>query len=412
MRIEANGNVGIGTSSPAHNLEIVATNSGSINDSLQIRNNSGDTGSGSRIRFITSNDKNSDTNGASLGTVRNGNDNAMFFETENAERMRIDTNGKVGIGTTSPQEQVDISSSAPRIRFSDTSVTGLHHKIGSEANDFEISCDTGNDQADSHIGFKIDGSERMRIDSSGNLLVGKTSDGSAVSTEGINLRPFTTPSTFTRDGGTALQIARLTSDGSLIKFYKDGTLIGEIGTRSDKLHIGNGDTGLEFHGNDDTIYPTNPTTGSLRDNSIDFGSNLYRFKDLYLSGGLYVGGTGTANKLDDYEEGTWTPTANSGLSGFAVTIAKYTKIGNLVTVMTYLTSITGKNASILTIGGLPFNYGTNLFQPAVADLQNKMRWVRTGSNSDTLNFYNEDRTSVVGNDVGTHIILNITYQIS
>jgi hypothetical protein len=32
-----------------------------------------------------------------------------------------------------------------------------------------------------------------------------------------------------------------------------------------------------------------------------------RFKDLYLSGGVYLGGTVAANYLDDYEEGTWTP---------------------------------------------------------------------------------------------------------
>ena len=36
-------------------------------------------------------------------------------------------------------------------------------------------------------------------------------------------------------------------------------------------------------------------------------ATTFRFKDLYLSGGVYLGGTGSANQLDDYEEGTWTP---------------------------------------------------------------------------------------------------------
>ena len=110
MRIQPNGNVGIGTSSPAHNVEIVATNSGSINDTLQIRNNTTTTGSGSRLRFITSTDLNSDTNGASIASVRNGNDNDLVFEVENSEAKRIDHAGNVGIGTTSPTDTLSIGS--------------------------------------------------------------------------------------------------------------------------------------------------------------------------------------------------------------------------------------------------------------------------------------------------------------
>jgi hypothetical protein len=103
------GNVGIGTSSPAHNVEIVATASGSINDSLQIRNNATASGTGSRLRFINSNASNSDTNGAAIASVRNGDDNDLVFEAENSEAMRIDHDGKVGIGTSSPSEELDVS---------------------------------------------------------------------------------------------------------------------------------------------------------------------------------------------------------------------------------------------------------------------------------------------------------------
>ena len=92
--------VGIGTASPAHNLEIVATASGSVNDTLQIRNNATASGTGSRIRFIHSTDATSDTNGASIASVRTGDDNDLRFETENAERMRIDSSGLLLINTT------------------------------------------------------------------------------------------------------------------------------------------------------------------------------------------------------------------------------------------------------------------------------------------------------------------------
>jgi hypothetical protein len=48
------------------------------------------------------------------------------------------------------------------------------------------------------------------------------------------------------------------------------------------------------------------TTQADRDAAVDLGTSTVRFKDLYLSGGVYLGGTGSANHLDDYEEGTFT----------------------------------------------------------------------------------------------------------
>ena len=90
-----NSRVGIGTTAPAHNVEIVATASGSVNDTLQIRNNATASGTGSRIRFINSTDANSDTNGASIASIRTGDNNDLTFETENVEAMRIDATGAV-----------------------------------------------------------------------------------------------------------------------------------------------------------------------------------------------------------------------------------------------------------------------------------------------------------------------------
>jgi hypothetical protein len=86
-------------------------------------------------------------------------------------------------------------------------------------------------------------------------------------------------------------------------------------------------------------------------------------KDLYLSGGVYLGGTDAVNKLDDYEEGTWTATLSDASSGgnttSTATAAIYTKIGNQVNFLFRFPStvsvlgMTGSN--ILYIQGLPFN---------------------------------------------------------
>jgi hypothetical protein len=80
------------------------------------------------------------------------------------------------------------------------------------------------------------------------------------------------------------------------------------------------------------IIPWNLEANTLRDDAIDFGNYNNRFKDLYLSGGVYLGGTGSANKLDDYEEGTYTATLDftSGSVGYSNNTLTYTKIGRVV----------------------------------------------------------------------------------
>ena len=80
-------------------------------------------------------------------------------------------------------------------------------------------------------------------------------------------------------------------------------------------------------------------------------------------GGLQLGGTGAANLLDDYEEGTWTPTDDSGASlTFAIVeTGKYVKIGNIVFVSIYMTFPATASTAAIAIGGLPFTAGEGYF---------------------------------------------------
>ena len=113
-----------------------------------------------------------------------------------------------------------------------------------------------------------------------------------------------------------------------------------------------------------------PTSGD--DNTHDLGRPSARWKDLYLSSGLYVGGTGSSNKLDDYEEGSWTPTltSTSGVTKTAATgnIGRYTKIGNLVNVTgTVQWNGTQTLSGLVAVGGLPFaSVNTNGYRSAAA----------------------------------------------
>mgnify|MGYP003665255405 CR=1 FL=1 len=141
-------------------------------------------------------------------------------------------------------------------------------------------------RANADIRFYTNGhtNERMRIDSSGNLLVGKTSLNTAVA--GTEIRPNLT--VITSAGDTPLYLRRNTNDGELINFRKDGTTVGSIGTQGGRLTIGDGDTGLRFADDFNNIQPFNVSTNVLRDNAIDLGSSAGRFKDLYLSGASYI----------------------------------------------------------------------------------------------------------------------------
>ena len=106
------------------------------------------------------------------------------------------------------------------------------------------------------------------------------------------------------------------------------------------------------------IAPTSNST-TIEDATTDLGLSGYRFKDLYLSGGVYLGGTGAANKLEDYEEGTWTPTvirlATAPSVTYGIQNGTYTKVGRLVTVTfdCRFSALTGGSGTFV-LAGLPF----------------------------------------------------------
>ena len=182
---------------------------------------------------------------------------------------------------------------------------------------------------------------------------GGTFSGAVVANDGL---------TVNNDAATVLTVDRATSDGTLVDFKKDGTSVGSIGVSNPYLTIGNGPVGLNFQGANNRILPWNISTNDISDASIDIGNGPYRFKDLYLSGGVYLGGTGAANYLEDYEEGTWTPTAPTGWT-IASQYTYYVKVGNLVTVKAKI-FIDGESTGSFSVSGLPFTGRTGLAQMA------------------------------------------------
>ena len=103
------------------------------------------------------------------------------------------------------------------------------------------------------------------------------------STAGIQMKPAGELSVV-RDANHAFILNRLSSDGNIALFQKDGTTIGVIQAYYGDMKLGTGDTGLIFGDGQDAIYPATTVTAASRDAAIDLGLSTARFKDLYLSG--------------------------------------------------------------------------------------------------------------------------------
>ena len=143
--------------------------------------------------------------------------------------------------------------------------------------DTSITADT-----DDQIDFKTGGSDRVTIDSSGNLMVGKTADDVTVVGTQINSGGFIG---VTRSGDIPALFNRTTSDGDIVSFRKDGSTVGLIGNSGSRMFIGTADTGLFFAEDLDAVIPWNPSGNSARDNAIDLGWSSGRFDDIFATNG-------------------------------------------------------------------------------------------------------------------------------
>jgi hypothetical protein len=262
------------------------------------------------------------------------------------------------------------------------------------------------------------------IDASGNLLVGQST--SNFGAKGIRLRGDVGQLTATRDGGAPIGLNRLTSDGAILNFDKDGTTVGSIGTESGKPYFSNGGN-FAIRLDNNALLPANPN-GTASNNAENLGSASARWYDLYLGGGVYLGGTGSANYLDDYEEGTWTPAFGDILGNYVASYdyryGYYTKIGRLVHVWGAIGINTygGSMTSEPSIFGQPFTLsGTTSYTHPQGEV---MFWVQPNAHNWSLNgetsrlFFRREGTtgdtspSAASFGSGTKLSFSMTYHTS
>jgi hypothetical protein len=171
MRIDSSGNVGIGTTDPAN---VLSVNKGDANtiittgqSQLELANNNATDGNYSRILF---NDAVGGAGSVVIGAkIIDHTNNYGDFQIwtrgagSNGTRLHVDSDGNVGIGTTSPSEKLEISIGNVFVNGNN----GQGIKLGSTNGIFR--------QASNELGFNTNNSERMRIDNIGNVGIGTTS---------------------------------------------------------------------------------------------------------------------------------------------------------------------------------------------------------------------------------------------
>jgi trimeric autotransporter adhesin len=186
MRIDSSGNCGIGTSSPGRRLDVsaatgligITSSTGTNYAAFQALNTGGTMTLGlegsSPVIFTGSTAYSAifGTNGAY----------SLHLATNNTVRATIDSSGNVGIGRTNPGFKLDIAVSAGGNAFNATDLATSDFRIvpGVSSGIVRVGPSSGG------MAFYSSDSERMRIDSSGNLLVGTTSANATLTVNGAN----------------------------------------------------------------------------------------------------------------------------------------------------------------------------------------------------------------------------------
>ena len=288
------------------------------------------------------------------------------FDTGGTERMVIDSTG-VGIGTSSPSDPLVVSDSGA------SSVTARLINTNADANPANLRLQklSGSPADGDYIGMinvsgENDASEET-IFQSVDFISTDVSDG-------------------TEDGVIAFRTRRA---GSLAERMRIGTNVG-IGVTSpdSRLQISNedGSTYRFGYGGTSDIYFDSDAVRFRTDN----GGAMIAMLD---TDGLKFGSdSAAANALDDYEEGTWTPSSSSNgtvsnAQGF------YVKIGKMVHVLFYF-SISGASTSAsVDVAGLPFAVQNNITPSNVGgtgaifgDLANYLAFAQEASSLLTIEY--------------------------
>jgi hypothetical protein len=260
--------------------------------------------------------------------------------------ITIDASENVGIGTSSTFGKASINSNgAPATSGNMSTGLTVHNTSGGTAINIGTYDAGGYSYIQSayvnsagttrDLAFLTGATERMRIDSAGDVGIGTTTPAAKLEVY-ESIRPA----------------LRLNGNGN-----------NAVGTEYGAIEFYNRDpSGIGASVQASMVVESTQSTGAGADIMIGSSDGSYALSEklrILSSGGItFNGDTAAANALDDYEEGTWTPTVSSGITSitYGTNTGTYTKVGNLVTFECILELTAGTlDAGDLKFGGMPFN---------------------------------------------------------
>ena len=264
-------------------------------------------------------------------------------------------NNRIGIGTNAPDNILHLESSSNTYLQIEKAGTSSKVYVGNASGDAIVESTGG------AVKLKPNGAaDKFILDTSGRVLINTNTEGHAA---GDNLT--------VADTGNAGITIRSADDGVGVVYFSDGT-----------------SGSAEFRG----AVQYNHTSNYLR--FYANGSETIRF---ITGGGITFNGDSAANNaLNDYEQGSWTPTVSYGSGGFQGVnnaVCRYVKVGNLVHISGRF-SLTTSGSGELAIEGLPFAKGNPT----------------NDGNSAGIQIYLENAASNITNDI-VGLVLDATTKI-